>query len=133
MTVAEGGGGGRRRGGRPRPARQARHVKPTLQLLSEAGGMKLHWDPRRDADGYMGTGYRGVHDDYWHTGYKKERPYVVVFEGVYQGRYATVEQADVCYARLEMWMPILPQQQPSTCSCTSGGSRKSDASPAASR
>ena len=53
------------------PARRARHVKPALQLLSEAGGLRLHLDPRRDTEGYAGTGYRGVQNDYWHTGYKK--------------------------------------------------------------
>ena len=96
------------------PSRQARFVKPELQLLTEAGGLRLHLDPRRTADGYTGTGYRGVHDDYWHTGFKRDRPYVVVYEGVYQGRFATVEQAAVNYARLEIGMPPLvlePQRE----------------------
>jgi hypothetical protein len=147
--ASEGGGGGgggdggdrssssSRRGGRSLPARSTRYVKPALQLLTEAGGLTLHLDPRRDAEDYMGTGYRGVHDDYWHSGYKKERPYVVCFEGAYQGRYATVEQAAVCYARLEMGMPPLPQQQPATGgggggSSTDGGATVEDgAAPAA--
>ena len=71
MGSSRDGPGGGRRGGRVLPARQARHVKPALQLLSEAGGLRLHLDPRRDTEGYAGTGYRGV-NDYWHTGYKKE-------------------------------------------------------------
>ena len=102
--------------GGPRRAssRSTRFVKPELQLLTEAGGVQLHLDPRRLADGYEGTGYRGVHDDYWHTGFKRDRPFVVVHDGAYQGRFATVEQAAVNYARLEMGMPPLvlePQQK----------------------
>ena len=50
-------------------------------LLQEAGGLRLHWDPKRHekaaatmkdgAEEYKGTGYKGVADDYWPTGYKK--------------------------------------------------------------
>jgi len=72
-----------------------------LELLTEAGGLRLHLDPRRMADGYQGTGYQGVFNDYWPTGYKKLRPYVVTYEGGYAGRFATVEQAAVQYARLQ--------------------------------
>ena len=52
-------------------------------LLQEAGGLRLHWDPKRHekaaatmkdgAEEYKGTGYKGVADDYWPTGYKKVR------------------------------------------------------------
>ena len=36
--------------------------------------------------------YRGVMDDYWHSGYKRERPYVCVYGGKYHGRFATAVQ-----------------------------------------
>ena len=76
-------------------------------VLLETGGMPLHLDPRRITDGYMGTGYLGVAEDWWHCGFKKLRPFVVSFDGAYAGRFATVEQAAVQYARLEAGMPPL--------------------------
>lgn len=94
-------------GGRKSYAMRERHVKPPPRLLAEAGGLRLHLDPRRFRDDYEGTGYVGVFDDYWHTGYKRLRPYTVKFDGAYHGRFATVEQAAVQYARLEMGMPPL--------------------------
>ena len=69
--------------------------------------MALHLDPRRITDGYAGTGYLGVAEDWWHCGFKKLRPFVVSFDGAYAGRFATVEQAAVQYARLEAGMPPL--------------------------
>lgn len=48
----------------------------------------------------------GVFDDYWFTGYKKERPYTVTWEGKYHGRFATVEQAAVHFARVEAQLPF---------------------------
>ena len=79
--------------------------KGALELLTEAGGLRLYLDDRRMMDGYAGTGYEGVSYDYWPTGYKKLKPYVVTFEGSYAGRFATVEQAAVQYARLEEGLP----------------------------
>ena len=58
-------------------------------------------------EGCTGTGYKGVADDGWHTGYKSVRPYLVKFDGAHAGRFETVEQAAVQYARLEMGMPPL--------------------------
>ena len=55
----------------------------------------------------MGTGYQGVSNDYWPTGVKKLKPFVVHYNGAYAGRFATVEQAAVQYARLEEGMPPL--------------------------
>lgn len=90
----------------PRALRK-RQPKPELQLLAEAGGLRLHLDPKRNAPGYSGTGYKGVFNDYWPSGFKKYKPYTVVQDGKYHGRFATVEQAAVQYARLEMGMPPL--------------------------
>ena len=85
---------------------RARPEKPNLApLMSELGGLRLHLDPRRTNDNYAGTGYKGVFDDYWPTGYKKERPYTVVDDGKYHGRFATVLQAAVHFARLEAGLP----------------------------
>ena len=64
-----------------------------------AGGLELHLDPRRTMDGYSGTGYRGVFEDYWPSGYKRERPFTVMYDGSYVGRYATVLRAAVQFAR----------------------------------
>ena len=58
-------------------------------------------------DGYSGTGYRGVFEDYWPSGYKRERPFTVMYDGSYVGRYATVLRAAVQFARLEKGMPLL--------------------------
>ncbi|EOD34221.1 hypothetical protein EMIHUDRAFT_201887 [Emiliania huxleyi CCMP1516] len=71
------------------------------------GGLELHLDPRRTMDGYSGTGYRGVFEDYWPSGYKRERPFTVMYDGSYVGRYATVLRAAVQFARLEKGMPLL--------------------------
>ena len=116
---ADGGGSIRRpsQDAKERVSRlRERPVKAEIEVLSEAGGLQLHLDPRRVTDGYSGTGYRGVFDDSWHSGYKKERPFITVFEGKYAGRFATVEQAAVQYARLEAGMPPLvidaPKSQP---------------------
>ena len=76
-------------------------------VLTTTGGLQLYLDPRRITDGYDGTGYLGVGNDYQPTGYKKFRPFFVTFDGVHAGRFATVEQAAVCYARLESGMPRL--------------------------
>lgn len=81
---------------------RARPAKPEISLLTSSGGFRLHLDPKRHTDGYTGCGYKGVADDGWQCGYKAERPYVVSYEGKYQGRYATVEQAAVAYARVDM-------------------------------
>ena len=98
-----------------RPTLRARQHKDEWdgKLHKELCGMRLHLDPKRNAEGYSGTGYKGVGNDYWHTGYKKVRPYTVTFEGKYQGRFATVEEAAVWYARLEMGMPpvVLSEQK----------------------
>ncbi len=91
---------------------RARATRPELDLVREIdlGGsrsLRLHLDPRRTLDGYAGTGYKGVSDDYWHTGYKKLRPYAVSYDGKYVGRFATVEQAAVYYACVDLGMPPL--------------------------
>ena len=52
---------------------RARPAKAEMQLLSEAGGLQLHLDPKRHYEGYSGTGYQGVFDDYWPCGFKKEK------------------------------------------------------------
>jgi hypothetical protein len=96
-----------RQGESSRSSRRVVRARPRETLLTDAGGLKLHLDPHRKVDGYAGTGYRGVTEDSWPTGYKKERPFAVSFDGRYQGRYATVEQAAVAYARLELGMPPL--------------------------
>lgn len=88
---------------RARPA----SAEPKLELLTEAGGLRLHLDPRRNIDGYTGTGYAGVFNDYWPTGFKKFKPFVVTYEGRYAGRFATVEHAAVQYARLDEGLPPL--------------------------
>ena len=88
---------------RARPA----SAEPKLELLTEAGGLRLHLDPRRNIDGYTGTGYAGVFNDYWPTGFKKLKPFVVTHEGRYAGRFATVEHAAVQYARLDEGLPPL--------------------------
>ena len=59
-------------------------AKVEVQLVSEVQGITLHLDPRRTAAGYTGTGYKGVFDDYWPTGFKRDRPYTVTHEGRYQ-------------------------------------------------
>ena len=130
--AAEGGGGstgGERSAGPSRlrtrvvpPAAQligsvgglALHFCPTcrghVHDMSEtrpAGGLELHLAPRRTMDGYSGTGYRGVFEDYWPSGYKRERPFTVMYDGSYVGRYATVLRAAVQFARLEKGMPLL--------------------------
>ncbi|KAL1503186.1 hypothetical protein AB1Y20_011244 [Prymnesium parvum] len=96
---------------RERRALRARPAKPEIQLLTEAGGLHLHLDPRRHMKDYAGTGYKGVFDDYWPCGFKKYKPYVVTHDGKYNGRFATVEQAAVQYARLEMGLPPLKIEQ----------------------
>ncbi|EOD41314.1 hypothetical protein EMIHUDRAFT_462076 [Emiliania huxleyi CCMP1516] len=104
--AAEGGGGstgGERSAG---PSRlRTRVVPPAAQLIGSVGGLEehcgleLHLDPRRTMDGYSGTGYRGVFEDYWPSGYKRERPFTVMYDGSYVGRYATVLRAAVQFAR----------------------------------
>lgn len=69
------------------------------------GDFRLHLDPRRSSDAYTGTGYKGVYDDYWPSGYKREKPYTVKYDDKYCGRFATVEQAAVHFARLEAGLP----------------------------
>ena len=53
--------------------------------------------------------YKGVFVDYGDAkgSYKREKPYVVMEDGKCRGRYATVEQAAVQYARIEIGMPDL--------------------------
>ena len=134
-TEPDGGGGGEGRGRaglRALPAKQevplltevggrphARCTAHTVHLPSvrrgllcavcvrQVGGLSLHLDPRRTVEGYSGTGYKGIHDDYWPTGYKKDRPYTCSYDGKYQGRFATPIQAAVQYARLDLGLPLL--------------------------
>ena len=68
--AATGGASGNGEGRRGRALR-TRPAKAQLELLEEAGGLRLHLDPRRHMEGYDGTGYKGVFDDYWPCGYKK--------------------------------------------------------------
>jgi len=83
-----------------RPSKQ----KPTFldQLVTEAHGIALHLDPRRTSPGYAGTGYKGVFDDYWPSGFKRDKPYTVQHDGKYQGRFALVIEAALHYAQLEL-------------------------------
>ena len=107
--AADGADAEARIGGRKRGREGMRGKKSSLpQWIEEAGGLKLWLDPRRTTDGYTGTGYRGVYDDYnCNSANKKAKPFVVVHEGKGCGRFATVEQAAVQYARIEIGMPPL--------------------------
>jgi len=110
-----GGGGGGEGGGVAAPAlpaalergrRTTRPKKsaPELELVTEAHGIKLHLDPRRHQIDYSGTGYKGVFDDYWPSGYKRDKPYTCTHDGKYQGRFALVIEAALHYAKLELGM-----------------------------
>ena len=57
-------------------------------------GLRLCLDPRRHAPGYEGTGYRGVTEDFWPSGFKARKPFTMVHAGKYHGRFATKEEAD---------------------------------------
>ena len=59
LRAAGGCGAGHGEGRRNR-ARAARPAKAQMELLEEAGGLRLHLDPRRHLEGYAGTGYKGV-------------------------------------------------------------------------
>ena len=87
---------------------RARLPKRDMQLVSEAGGFKLYHDPKRQFEGYAGTGYLGVNEDASNSGIKKQRPFVCVYEGKYHGRFETEVQAAVQYARLENGLPPMP-------------------------
>ena len=64
-----------------------------------------------------------TYTDYWHCGYKKERPYVVSYNGKYHGRFATMEQAAVQFARLDMGLPPLEIQKGGATGGSSGGGK----------
>ena len=62
--------------------------------------MALHLDPKRDRAGYEGTGYLGVYEDSWPSGWKHHKPFGVKYEGKGCGRFPTVLLAAAHYARL---------------------------------
>ena len=89
---------------RGRRTTRPKKSQPELELVTEAHGIKLHLDPRRHQIDYSGTGYKGVFDDYWPSGYKRDKPYTCTHDGKYQGRFALVIEAALHYAKLELGM-----------------------------
>ena len=95
----------------PWAAPQGRGAAAFAHQVTEANGITLHLDPRRTTPGYSGTGYKGVFDDYWPSGFKRDRPYTVQHDGKYQGRFPLVIEAALHYAKLELGIAPSREEQ----------------------
>ena len=69
-----------------RPSLRKRKA-PSVSVVEEMAGLRLCLDPRRHAPGYEGTGYRGVTEDFWPSGFKARKPFTMVHAGKYHGRF----------------------------------------------
>ena len=94
-----------------RPSLRKRKA-PSVSVVEEMDGLRLCLDPRRHAPGYEGTGYRGVTEDFWPSGFKARKPFTMVHAGKYHGRFATKEEAALHCERLESGL-VPPTTTPS--------------------